>query len=147
QAPLSVLRGITCAAFVVACHQAALMKKFLDDVYVLKNLDAAVLNKIAGMFETKGAVRERAHLAKAELTEGAQRTLDEKSKSKAVYVGQAARGASNRQLLDKSKTTLATQREKQAGNVAAYPEIFDATHQIANIPDVELLWLNIQALL
>jgi hypothetical protein len=45
RAPLSVNRGITCAAFSCACHQAAAMKLFLIEQGVLHKFDTASIGQ------------------------------------------------------------------------------------------------------
>lgn len=146
-APLSVLRGITCAAFVVACHQASAMMRFLRDANGLNKLDDDMLGKFAALFEKKADVRARAGLLKAELTQQAQATLEMKSKSNTVYVGQAAKNASNRNLLETTLAKFANQRVAIGKKTQDFPGIFDSNHAVESIPDVELLWINFQNML
>jgi hypothetical protein len=66
RAPLSVNRGITCAAFSCACHQAAAMKLFLIEQGVLHKFDTASMGRINGWLEKKEDLRSRLKLPEAE---------------------------------------------------------------------------------
>ena len=68
RAPLSVNRGITCAAFSWACHQAAAMKLYLHGQGVLNKLNTANMGKIDGLLESKEVLQARSTFPRRNLS-------------------------------------------------------------------------------
>ena len=139
--PLSENRGITCAAFSCACHQAAAMKLFLRDQGVLHKLDEASMGKINGLLETKEVLRARLNLPEAEPLEGVVL-------KKPILIGGALRENSNRGITDKTTKVLGEKRKNITENsdtwLKKYPEFFPDQNSLTTATDTDLLWLAIQ---
>jgi hypothetical protein len=141
RAPLSVNRGITCAAFSCACHQAAAMKVFLRDLGVLYKLDEANMGKINGLLESKEVLRARLNLPEAEPLEG---VVTEKP----ILIGGALRQNSNRGMTEKTTESLGvmtrTITKKSDMMLENYPEFFPDQNSLSSATTTDLLWLAIQ---
>ncbi|QMW21953.1 hypothetical protein [Sandaracinobacteroides saxicola] len=141
--PLSINRGITCAAFVAACHQAAAMRLFLRDAGVLEKLDKALMGKIDGKLETKKDLRLRVPLEEAEKIEGVEWP-------KPILKGAALRANSNRAPLPGLVASLnqARTRATNVNNAQAmqdqYPTFFPNLASLATATDTDYFWLKIQ---
>ena len=141
RAPLSVNRGITCAAFSCACHQAAAMKLFLNDQGVLQNLDDATMGRINGWLESKQALRDRLHLPEAQPRQGVVT-------KKPILIGAALREHSNRGMTDKATENLGKMTETITNKPnmvqRLYPEFFPDQNSLTTATTTDLLWLVIQ---
>lgn len=96
KAPLSKLRGITCAAFAAACYQTAAMYLYLRDLGALERV-AGALKEIDALLGSK-----------ADLRKGLKVLIpaDKSKTGKPVYQGQALRQHSNRPLQKDAATTM-----------------------------------------
>jgi hypothetical protein len=143
RAPLSVNRGITCAAFSCACHQAAGMKLFLNGLGVLQNLDEANMGKINGLLETKEVLRARLNLPEAQPKEGVVTR-------KPILIGAALRQYSNRGMTERTTQNLGKMTETITNKpdkwLQEYPEFFPDQNSLATATTTDLLWLAIQTL-
>ncbi|MEC4747256.1 hypothetical protein [Methylomicrobium sp. Wu6] len=141
RAPLSANRGITCAAFSCACHQAAAMKIFLRDQGALDKLNTANLGKINGLLESKGDLRARLNLPEAH-------PLPEVVTAKPILIGAALRENSNRGMTEKTQEALGnmvnTATEKPQKMLEFYPEFFPNQASLATASATDFLWLAIQ---
>ncbi len=137
KAALSETRGITCAAFVAACHQAAAMQRFLKNNGALEKLDKTSFGQINSLLESKTDLRSRLQLTEAEVNPG----VDLK---KPIYVGQALRENSNRGLAKGVADKLQNRLGKLEGKTDEYPNFFDTPYTLKTIPQVELAWLVLQ---
>jgi len=141
KAPLSVNRGITCAAFSCACHQAAAMKLFLNEQSVLQKLDTASMGKINGLLESKEVLRARLNLPVAEPVEGFV-------PKKPILIGGALRENSNRGMTEKTTKTLEEMNtnitKKPDKMLEKYPEFFPDQNSLSTATTTDLLWLAIQ---
>jgi hypothetical protein len=89
RAPLSENRGITCAAFVAACHQIAHMRSFLQEVGVAYDVEkvGSCVAALDGMVQTKQSLRQ-----------GLELLGQDPQTHKSIYRDQAYRENSNRRL-------------------------------------------------
>jgi hypothetical protein len=122
RAPLSVNRGITCAAFSCACHQASAMKLFLIGQGVLHKLDTANMGRINGWLEDKQTLRNRLKLPEAEPLPGVKT-------EKPILIGGALREQSNRGMTEKTTGAVETLKKSVAANkknvwLEQYPQFF-----------------------
>jgi hypothetical protein len=144
RAPLSVNRGITCAAFSWACHQAAAMKLYLHGQGVLNKLDSATMGKIGGLLESKVALRARLILPEAQPKPGIV-------PKKPILIGAALQQNSNREMTERTRENLAKMPENIAKKpdkaLREYPEFFPDQDSLTTATDTDLLWLGIQAVL
>jgi hypothetical protein len=144
RAPLSVNRGITCAAFSWACHQAAAMKLYLHGQGVLNKLDSATMGKIGGLLESKVALRARLILPEAQPKPGVV-------PKKPILIGAALQQNSNREMTERTRENLAKMPENIAKKpdkaLREYPEFFPDQDSLTTATDTDLLWLGIQAVL
>lgn len=97
EATLSENRGITCAAFIAACHQVARMRAFLDETGVGYQPE-----KIRGCIQQLDALAE----TKASLREGLELLGTDPANNKPIYRDQAYRENSNRKLTEVGRKTL-----------------------------------------
>ncbi|MBV9997943.1 MAG: hypothetical protein JO015_02410 [Verrucomicrobia bacterium] len=140
-APLSVNRGITCAAFSCACHQAAAMKIYLRDRGVLNNLDEAKSGEINGLLESKKDLRVRLPLPEAEPLPGVV-------PKKPILIGAALREHSNRGMTKETTETIGkvTGRVEKSPKTTlnSFPEFFPDEASLTTASTTDLLWLYIQ---
>jgi hypothetical protein len=142
-APLSKNRGITCAAFTCACHQAAAMHLFLRDAGVLSKFDQAAMGKINALLESKADLRARIPLPEATPNPGV--TLP-----KPILIGGALRDNSNRGMTPATKTAVNNISGK-VGNAATskgvadqLPQFFPDDASLATATEADYIWLFIQ---
>lgn len=144
RAPLSVNRGITCAAFYCACYQAAAMKIFLQEQGVMHKLDEAGFGKINGLLESKEALRGRVPLPEATPLPG----FVPKKPNQPILIGAALREHSNRGVTETTTETLGKLNEKITTKPDQMrklcPEFFPDQASLANVTDADRLWLYIQ---
>lgn len=132
--PLSVNRGITCAAFVSICHQVARMHMFLEDVGVAYNT-AAILQtkrKLDALVETKDALRKDLEKVAEDPLKG----------GKPIFRDQAYRENSNRNLTEEGRVAL-----KRLGKAVDYRELPAQTKSPRlrkKLSDLERQWIAIQ---
>jgi hypothetical protein len=100
KAPLSENRGVTCAAFVSICHQVAGMKAFLSEtqIYYQPEKFKDAMHKIDALTFTKEQLREKLEVLKPAVKQ-----------AKPIYLGQAERANSNRELTPDGIATLKAQ--------------------------------------
>ena len=141
RAPLSVNRGITCAAFSCACHQAAAMIVFLHGQGVLNKLNTANMGKIDGLLESKEVLRARLNLPEAQPREGVVT-------KNPILIGAALRQNSNRGMTEKTTENLGNMTVTMTGKpdkiLQIYPEFFPDQASLGTATTTDLLWLAIQ---
>ena len=130
RAPFSEHRGITCAAFVAACHQVARMRAYFTETGVAFQPDKLkeCLQFLAGVVESKASLRENLELL----------AKDPKT-DKAIYRDQAYRENSNRKLTD-----AGAQKLRGLKNVTLTKKGWPANIDLTQLSDVEKYWLVIQ---
>ena len=137
-APLSENRGVTCAAFLAECHQAAAMLNHITIEGGLHKLDTAFVGKVAALFESKAALRERLNLESVELKDGATSGKDH------AFVGQAMRANSNRSLKPNASDLVTSKQAVLTKQRAKYEAYDSSGRDLSQIPEVEMLWVILQ---
>lgn len=137
-APLSKRRGVTCAAFLAECHQAAAMLNHITTTIGPHALDAALVGKVDALFESKDDLRKSLDLVRVELKDDATSGKDH------AFVGQAKRDNSNRTLTTTAQSRLPTARTKFATKQSKYSNYLNRGLNFATLSEVELLWVIIQ---
>lgn len=135
QAPLSKNRGITCAAFVAACHQIAHMRTFLEEVGVAYDVDKVrgCVAALDGMVQTKQSLRQ-----------GLEALCKDPQTGKTLYRDQAYRENSNRQLTTAGWQKL-WEHNKRIRTDALPTEVQQRLQQLGpDLQQIDRQWLIIQ---
>ena len=135
---LSNHRGVTCAAFLAECHQAAAMLDHITLAGGLHKLDTAFVGQVAKLFESKTALRERLNLVRVELKEGSTSGKDH------AFVGQAMRENSNRSLKPEASVAVTNKQAILVKRRAEYDAYETSGRDLSQIPEVEMLWVVLQ---